>query len=121
MRPATGAKTSELATSDQTQFDNISWGRGPNTATQLRDLYRRDDIARALFACGGGLDDGESTVAGSSTEWLPQRGDGTGRTRSSRSLDAQAHRPSTVRRRFYQWPPPATGRPWRTIRRLEQH
>ena len=48
MRPATGAETPEFTTNDLAQSDNMS-RRNPNTATQLRDLYRRDDIARALF------------------------------------------------------------------------
>ncbi len=48
MRPATDAETSEFTTSDPAQFHNMS-RREPNTAIQLRDLYRSDDIARALF------------------------------------------------------------------------
>jgi hypothetical protein len=48
MRPATGAETPKFATSDPAQYDNMS-RRDPDTATQLRDLYRSDAIARALF------------------------------------------------------------------------
>ena len=48
MRPATSAETLEFTTSDPAQFENMS-RRDPNPETQLRDLYRRDDIARALF------------------------------------------------------------------------
>jgi hypothetical protein len=49
MRSATGdAAIPGFTTSDLSQFENMS-RRDPSIATQLRDLYRSDDIARALF------------------------------------------------------------------------